>query len=134
MTKRIQITIKNKLSMEKRDLNIYHHADRSVHMISYNSSLSLALGSVNQDDYLHISLISGPGNMEGNCLVNLPSWVDFELNSAANITISHSGHYTLIRIPPGPPVWQLKMTRSLSSSYAQNSDAITIGDDKMILP
>nr|NIM12175.1 hypothetical protein [Candidatus Aminicenantes bacterium]NIN18168.1 hypothetical protein [Candidatus Aminicenantes bacterium]NIN42067.1 hypothetical protein [Candidatus Aminicenantes bacterium]NIN84820.1 hypothetical protein [Candidatus Aminicenantes bacterium]NIO80995.1 hypothetical protein [Candidatus Aminicenantes bacterium] len=41
MTKEINITIENKLVMEKRDMNIYHHATRSAHMISFDSSITL---------------------------------------------------------------------------------------------
>ena len=62
MAKRIKITIENKLVMEKRDMSVYHHSTRSAHMISYNSSVTMPLRSVIEDDYLHISIVTGPGN------------------------------------------------------------------------
>jgi hypothetical protein len=129
MAKEIKITIENRLVMEKRDMNVYHHSTRSAHMISFNSSITLPFRSVIEDDYLHISIVSGPGPLEGECRVNLPSWMDFEFSPGGDVAVTHSGNRTLLRIPPGLPVWQLKMTRS-SSLFNQPSDCITIGDDQ----
>ena len=131
MAKEINITIENKLVMEKRDMNVYHHSTRSAHLISHGSSIILPLKSVIEDDYLHISIVSGPGRLEGNCVVNLPSWVDFELSSAGDATTAHLGDRTLLKIPPGLPKWQLRMKKSLSSLLDQPSDRVTIGDDQM---
>jgi hypothetical protein len=130
MAKEINITIENKLVMEKRDMNVYHHATRSAHLISHDSSITLPLKSGIEDDYLHISIVSGPGRLEGNCVVNLPSWVDFELSSAGDATVAHLGERTLLKIPPGPAIWQLRMTRSLSSIVDQPLDRVTIGDEQ----
>jgi hypothetical protein len=130
MVKEINITIENKLVMEKRDMNVYHHFTRSAHMISHDSSITLPLRPGIEDDYLYISIVSGPGRLEGNCIVNLPSWVDFELSSAGDATTAHSGDRTLLKIPPGPPKWQLKLTRSPFSIIAQSSDRVIIGDDQ----
>jgi hypothetical protein len=130
MAKQINITIENKLVLEERDMNVYHHSTRSAHMISPESSITLPLKSVIEDDYLHISIVSGPGRLEGNCVVNLPSWVDFELSSAGDAITTHSSDRTLLKIPPGPPIWQLKMTRSLSSTIDQSLDRVIIGDDQ----
>lgn len=110
-------------------MNVYHHSTGSAHMISYDSSITLPLKPFIDDDYLHISLVSGPGRLEGNCFVNLPSWINFELSSAGDVTTAHSGERTLLKIPPGPPIWQLKITRSLSSLINQPSDHVTICDD-----
>jgi hypothetical protein len=129
MAKEIKIIIENKLLIEKRDMNVYHHASKSAHMICFESSITLPLKTVIENDYLHISIVSGPGRLEGNCVVNLPSWIDFELSSAGDAAITHSGDRTLLKIPPGPPTWQLKMTRSLDSIIDQLSDRVTIGDD-----
>jgi hypothetical protein len=131
MTKEINITIENKLVLEERDMNVYHHFTRSAHMISHNSSITLPLRTVIEDDYLHISIVSGPGHLEGNCVVNLPSWINYELSSAGDATTTHSGDRILMKIPPGPPVWQLKMTWGSSSLAGRQSDRITIGDDQM---
>ncbi len=131
MAKEINITIENKLVMEKRDMTVYHHSSRSAHMISHNSSITLPLRAVIEDDYLHISIVSGPGDLENKSVVNLPSWADFELSSAGNTTVSHSGDRVLLIIPPGPPIWQLKMKRPLSSINNKPADTVTIGDDQM---
>ena len=131
MAKEINITIENKLVMEKRDMNVYHHATRSAHLISHDSSITLPLKSELEDDYLHISIVSGPGHLEGRCVVNLPSWVDFEFSSEGKLTVAHTGDRTLLKIPPGPPQWQLKMTRSFSSLMNPSSDSVTIGDDQL---
>ncbi|NIM15616.1 MAG: hypothetical protein GTO45_05500, partial [Candidatus Aminicenantes bacterium] len=103
MKKEINVTIENKLIMEKRDMNVYHHAARSAHMISHDSSITLPLRPVTEDDYVHVSIVTGPGRIQGICVVNLPSWVDFELSSAGDATITHSCDRILLKIPPGPP-------------------------------
>lgn len=129
MAKEINIIIENKLITEKRDMNVYHHAGRSAHMISHDSSVTLSLKPVVENDYLHISIVSGPGHLEGNCVVNLPSWIDFELSSAGDAAIVHSGNRTVLTIPPGSSIWQLKMTRSVTSLIGQPWDCVTVGDD-----
>jgi hypothetical protein len=131
MAKEINVTIENKLVMEKRDMNVYHHSTRSAHMISHNNSITLPLRTSVEDDYLHISVVSGPGHLENKSLVNLPSWADFELSSQGNIIVAHSGDRTLLKIPPGPSTWQLKMTRSITSFINQAADRVTIGDDRL---
>jgi hypothetical protein len=130
MTKEIKITIENKLVMEKRDMNVYHSFSKSAHMISYNNSITLPLRTVIESDYLHISIVSGPGHLKGQCIVSLPSWIDFEFSSREDLTVTHSGDRILLRIPSGPPMWQLKVTRSDSSIIKQHSSLITIGDNQ----
>lgn len=134
MAKEINITIENKLVIEKRDMNIYHHSTGSAHLISYNSSITLPLRPMLEDDYLHISLVSGPGPLAGNCTVNLPSWADFEFSPGGDVFVTHSGsgNRTLLKIPPGPPIWQLKITRSISTPFKQSSDRVTVGDDRRV--
>jgi len=129
MAKKTNITIENKLVMEKRDMSVYHHSTRSAHMISYNSSITIPLRSVLEDDYLHISIVTGPGNLKNKSIVDIPSWLDFEFSPGADVTVAHSDNRTLLKIPPGPPMWQLKLTRSISSPVKQSSDRVTICDD-----
>ncbi len=124
----IEITVINKLTTEKRDLNVYHHSNRSAYMISHNSSITLPLKTSAEGDYLHISIVSGPGNLEKDCLIDMPSWADFKFFSQGNLTVTHAGDRTLIEIPPGPPVWQLKITRPSGLLATLPSDQVTIGD------
>ena len=131
MTKEINITIENKLVLEERDMNVYHHSTGSAHMISHDSSITLPLKTVIEDDYLHISIVSGPGHLQSKSVVNLPSWVDFEFSSKGDVSVAHSGDRTLLKIPPGPPIWQLKMTCSPSSLINQPLDHVTFGDNQL---
>lgn len=105
------MTVENKLVAEKRDMSIYHHTGRSTHIISYNSSITLPLRTIEKDDYLHISPVSGPGNLWRDCLIDIPSWADFTFSSEGKITFTHSGDRMILKIPPGPPSWQLRITR-----------------------
>ena len=130
MTKQIKITIENKLVLEERDMNVYHHSTRSAHMISYNSSVTLPLRPTQEEDYLHVSIVNGPGHLEGNCVVNLPSWVDFEFSSRGDVIVAHVGDRTLLKVPPGLPTWQLRMTRSLYSLNDKAADRVIIGEDQ----
>ncbi len=125
----IEITVINKLTAEKRDLNVYHHSTRSAYMISHNSSIVVPLRTAVDGDYLHISIVSGPGNLEKDCVIDLPSWVDFKFYAQGNLTVTHAGGSTLLEIPPGPPVWQLKITRPTGLLPPIAPDQVTIGSD-----
>ena len=129
MSEEFGITVKNKLVKEKRDINVYHQATRSAHIISRNSSITLPLGATRQEeDYLHISVIRGPGNLWKNCLIDLPSWANFEFSSEGKMAVTHSGDRMVLNIPPGPPTWQLKITRPNGFNTPPALDQVIIGD------
>lgn len=130
MPKGIDIIVRNKLAEEKRDLNAYHHAKRSAYFISHCNIVTIPLGTKEDGDYLHISIVSGPGKLEKGCLVDLPSWCDFSFSSIGNGNLSHSGDRILLKIPPGPPSWQLTVTRPPGNMGTPDEDVITIGNDK----
>ena len=132
MSEGIEITVNNKLIAEKRDLNVYHHAGRSANMISFNSSIALSLGTVEEGDYLFISVVRGHGNLEQECVVDLPDWVDFSFSSVGDGVIRHAGKRTLLTVPPGPPIWQVKVTRSSGSSVVPEGDYVAIGDSEYV--
>jgi hypothetical protein len=128
MPKGIEITVRNKLVAEKRDLNVYHHSTRSAYMISHGNSITIPLGTVEDGDYLHFSIVSGPGSMENDCWINIPSWCNFTVSGLGNGDLTHTGDRTLLKIPPGPPVWQLKITQPSGHVNTPIEDYITIGD------
>ena len=130
MPEGIDMIVRNQLMAEKRDLNVYHHATRSAYMISHGNSITISLGASEDGDYLHLSIASGPGSMEKDCWINLPSWCDFTVFGLGNGDFTHSGDRTLLRIPPGPPVWQLKITRPISPLTRHTPTWVTIGDSK----
>lgn len=99
-------------------------------MISPESSITLPLKLAVEDDYLHVSIVSGPGRLQGKCVANLPSWVDFEFSSRGDVTVVHFGDRILLKVPPGPPTWQLRMTRSLFFLLGKAADHVIIGEDQ----
>ncbi|MCK5056424.1 MAG: hypothetical protein KAT34_07210 [Candidatus Aminicenantes bacterium] len=127
MSKAIDIIVKNDLTMEKRDVNIYHHSENSAHIISPGSSTALPLKTIGED-YLHISVIRGPGNLLRDCQLNIPPWADFEFSLEGKVTITHRGNRTLLKIPAGPPAWQLKMTAPGKSRSKPKKDFITVDE------
>ena len=130
MIKEIKITIENRLILEKRAVNVYHHASRSTHMISHNSSVTLPLRTKVEQDYLHISIVIGPGALELESIANLPSWIDFEFLFDRDVALSHLGERTLLKISPGLPVWQLKLTW-FPFQHKHSADLVTIGDEQL---
>ncbi len=128
MPKILDIIVQNKFNKEKRDINVYHHAGKSAHIISYNSSITFPFQTAEENDFLHLSIVSGPGNLWKDYLVNLPSWADFEFSLEGKVTIIHSGSRTILKLPPGPPQWQLKMTRSTETPGNHSPDYVTIGE------
>lgn len=61
MSKGIEIKVQNKLAKEKRDLNVYHHANRSANLLGINSRVTLPLRTAAEGDYIHISLVRDAG-------------------------------------------------------------------------
>lgn len=130
MTKKVDITVWNKLIKEKRDINVYHHSNKSSHILSCNSSLTRDIKTKEENDYLHISVGRGPGYLKYYCFLDLPSFLDFRFSLTGEAILTHSGERTLLQIPPGPPTWELKMTipNRLSSGDTLNGNYITISD------
>ena len=126
------IMVENRMVKEKRDINVYHRYGRSAHIISHGSKLQLSLKSTGEDDYLHISVVSGPGNLWKHCWIALPSWADFEIFAEGKVTITHRGERTLIDIPPGPPRWELKLTRPNNGQDPVGPALVTIGDEEPV--
>jgi hypothetical protein len=136
MVEAIDITIENKLAAGERDINVFHHSSRSAHIISHNSSITIALRNSDENDYLHISVVRGPGYLWNYCVISVPSWADFDFSSEGKLAVTHSNgtNRTLLTIPPGPPTWELKITMSAGSLSilplkAVNGDNVTISDN-----
>jgi hypothetical protein len=128
MTEEIEMEVRNSLFNEKRDLNVYHHSPRGAYMISYGNSIKVPLATKESGDYVHLSVVSGPGSLEKESWLDLPSWCDFSISGLGNGDFSHSGGRTLVRIPPGPPVWQVKITRPPANDHQNTGNYVTIGD------
>ncbi len=134
MTEPTEITVENKLVTEKRAINVYHHATQGVHIISHRGSITLPLKSAETDDYLHVSALRGPGRLWSNCILDVPSWIDFEFEpeGKVTVTVTHKGNRTLLKIPPGLPTWQLKITRPVKQlpgdSSPGSNDRVIIGE------
>lgn len=129
-TREVEITVLNKLIKEKRDIHAYLHSSRSGHIISSNSSLKLGIKSMEENDYLHISMQRGPGHQENYCILDLPSFLDFKFSNSGEVVLVHTGERTLLRIPPGPPLWEIKIKPKMrfSCQPLDNQGHITIGD------
>ena len=129
MSMKVDIIVENKLIKEKRDIHVYHQSTRSAHIISRSSSITLPLQTTREDDYLYISVVHGPGNLWKESIIDLPSWADFEFSLEGKLALNHFGNRTWLKIPPGPPTWQLKMTRPNDSFPLQMPDHIIIRDN-----
>jgi hypothetical protein len=130
MTDAGNITVENKLILEKRAISVYHHASRGAHLISHNGSVMIPLKPDVEEDYLHISVITGPGRLRNDCLLDIPAVLDFEFAGEGKVVVIHKGGRVLVQIPAGPPVWQLKLTRPMEQygggSSTGSSHRVTI--------
>lgn len=132
MTTPIKLTVRNKLISENRDLNIYHHSDRSAYIISPNNVITISLNPHENSDYIHLSIVSGPGNLEKECLLYLPSWCSFTFTALGNGEITHHASHIWVKIPPSPPLWQLKIFCPPHPYPLPPYDTITIGDQSIL--
>jgi hypothetical protein len=111
MTKVIDIIIENRLTIEKRGINVYQHSTGDNHFVRHKDSITVKLKAKTEKDFLHISVVRGPGVLENECIAKLQSWVDFELSHEGSVSKQHSGNQEILKIPPGAPNWQLKITQ-----------------------
>ncbi len=128
MPEQTEITVINKLAAEQRDLNVYHLNGKSANLISHGRSLKLTLQPAETGDYVHISVVRGPGSLAHNCLINMPSLVDFNFTGIRDGDLIHQGNRTLLTIPPGPPDWQIEITRPSKLNNTLGEDFIAIED------
>ena len=128
----ITINVENKLINIKEKgyiyINVYHQSTRSAHIVSHDSSITLPLRAVGENDYLHISVVSGSSYLWKACLINIPSWADFELCAEGKVAITHLNDdgRAILKIPPGPPTWELKMMRPTAALIGHTLDNVTI--------
>ena len=115
-----RITVENRLKEGRRDLNVFHHGSRGSHLIGHDSSVSFRLRSSGEGDYLHISVVRGPGFLWRESVISLPWWADFDFAAEGKIGVNHSLETgrVLVKIPPGPPTWELTVTRSANPGAA----------------
>ncbi len=62
------------------------------------------------------------------CLINIPSWANFEFCAEGKVALTHSNDdaRTMLKIPPGPPTWQLKRMRPTAALIGHTLDNVTI--------
>lgn len=136
MPGKIEVVVENRMITVKRDIHVFHYSTGSAHIISHNSSVTLPVKIVDRTDYLQLFAARGPGHLWKHCLIRLPSWADFEFAVDRNVTLihSHDSNSTLLKIPPGPPTWELKIAASpglsTSGKFSSTKDYITISDDE----
>ena len=131
MARDVSLVVENRLVAEKRDINVYHSKSATAHMISFDSSVKVSLGLGVEGDYLHVSVVSGPGRLQLETWVQLPGWLDFEYSGEGNIAVARSGGRIHIKIPPGLPGWSVKMTRPTDEGFVQRLPVIVVGDDRL---
>lgn len=119
----LEITIENNLVKEKRSINVFHQASIGSHLISHNGSIILPLHMEETGDYIHISITSGAGHLKNACLLDLPNGLDIEFSGNGKVFLLYKKRRVNIRIPPGPPSWQLKVTRP-EESFFPGPDAV----------
>jgi hypothetical protein len=130
--KEVDITVENKLGIDKREINVYHHARKNSHLISFNSTISTRLKTSAENDYIHISVGRGPGDLKNGCSIHIPSGLDFQFSSEGKVTITHTKTKTGITLPPGPPTWELKLSWSGESPVHRRQEVVTIGDIALV--
>jgi hypothetical protein len=128
MEKTTNIQFENNLVIEKRDMNVYHNSRRGIYFISHGSSVKIPLRTVNEKDFINLSVAVGPGYMERQNVIDLPSWLNYEFQSEGKFAAVRSEDRTLLKIPAGLPEWKLKLT--LPASHVKPSEGrVTISDN-----
>jgi len=132
MTKEREIIIQNKLIAENCDINIYHCQSGSAHLISCSSTVKFMLSCL-EDDFLHISLVRGQGNLEHTFHFYLPQWIDFDFYHIQGLSLKNYGTMYILKVPPGIPGWELRVKAANLGMNSQIRDII-IADEGYDFP
>jgi hypothetical protein len=128
MTDGMSIVIRNNLISEKRDLNVYHHSTRSAYIVSHKNEVSIRLEKFAKGDFLDLSIVRGPGSMENECWMRVPSGCVFSIRNMSDSDTVYTDECIWVRFPPGPPLWQLKLAQPLNNNITDKKEYIIIGD------
>ncbi len=110
MPEGFEFTIRNELSIDRRELIIYQHSRKSNHNISYPNAFKTKLEQGNKTEYIHISVSTGPGDFKAGYALELPPWVEFEFQNENKFKFVHHHRRLIIMCPPGPSHFQLRIT------------------------
>jgi hypothetical protein len=129
MKKAANIHFENNMLIEKRGMNVYHGIERGAHFISHGSSVKVQLRTIEENDFISLSIVVGPGYMERPNVIDLPSWINYEFQADRKFSAIRSDDRIHLKIPAGLPEWKLKLT--LPASHVKPSEGrVTISDDR----
>ena len=124
------IEIINKLTRNRKSIDVYSRRTGIVDIIGLNQSITLALETNRaqcRPDYLLIG-ITGGSSKEYDLLIDLPAWVKFELLPAKRYRrpLTRKKKRLIYKIPPGSPPWKLKIW--IQGNHKYTADHITFFD------
>lgn len=140
-----EVTVENKFTRGKRGIIVYNSSEQKDCIIPFKENgknnsrkkFDLPTGSKG-NNYLVISLTPRPVNLTTTCKIDLPSTVPFTFIPVGtqSIKITPSGKRTTLKIPGGPPTWQLKIDNPLKSMLTNRpmveeggGNNVTVGED-----
>ncbi|MGD2092944.1 MAG: hypothetical protein PVH61_42670 [Candidatus Aminicenantes bacterium] len=143
----LTIEVKNNFKRGKRGIIVHDSSQKQNWIVPWEKN---GQGDTKQefdfpggkDDYLVIAVTPGAGDLKW-CKAELPTTLPFIFIPGGmekiGILTSSDGERTTLRIPPGPPTWQLKI-KNHSERMAQSADEepgsgeggganVSVGDD-----
>ncbi len=129
--KSIRIAVCNRLVRDRRDINVYHHSEGTNNIISSKSRAVYSLGDHDAGDCLKISVPSGPGYLLNPCILEMPPYMNYRFSAEGKFLLLHKGERTLLKIPPGPPLWELKLfiPVPMGPGFSVSEDQVIISDE-----
>lgn len=126
------VEIKNQLISSRQCIRVYHHHTGIADIICFNQSISLSLRELTgsrQRDYLQISVEKETECCHCFYLINLPSWVHFQLNltGRSGISANYSRDRQLLKLSLSYDCWQIRIFRPTESDCS-TIDSVTIKD------
>ncbi len=126
------IEVKNQLVNSQRCINVYHHHTGIADIIYFNQSISLSLRELTgnrQRDYLQISVEKESEHSQCYYLIDLPSWVHFQVNLKGRLDISatYLGNRHILKLTLSYDFWQMKIFKPTESDFSTN-DSVIIQD------
>ena len=108
----MNIEIRNRFNVQKRDISIYHHDNRSAKVVGPGNSGDFLLEPEKQGDYIYLSLVKGTGDLWKEGWILVPGGIDFDFASRGKFRFQRTatGDKFKLIIPAGLQEWELKLT------------------------
>lgn len=121
------MVILNRMMKSKADLAVYHHADKSAHIVTYSEAIEVSLTDT-RGDYIELSQISGSGPLPEESVIRFPDWLGYRIQVSKKVEVVHQDGQVVLSLVPGMERWHIKVFLSDCGLPVQHRAELVFND------